>query len=652
MIKARIGLSRLAVACLALVVALFVAPATQAFARSYSIDEVSIDATVSSDGALSVTEDRTFDFDGSFRGVYWDIPTTGYSGRTVSVDVSEVGQVSGGSLSPFVASSSEQSGSYQVSSATSDSGASVQRIKLYSTQSDSKATFRISYTLTGGVSAWADTGELYWKFVSDGWEVPSDNVTCTIHLPGTATTSSSDSTILAWAHGPLNGNVTRTADGAAYVVPEVGTGEYAEARLTFPVSWLSGMTPSATARLDSIKSEEQAEADSANAKRTAAKTEVYGGAAGIGALGVLSLLKLFRTRRRYRDNHRPVFTDEYFRDVPSNDHPAVLGGLMRDGTIEPQDFTASLMRLTDEKAIKLDVVEVSHKTLFGSKQDKDYCLTRVPSVADKLTDAIDRQTMHFLFDVVAPLTSDYQHHADGRDTLLFSDVSAVAKEHAETYSDSMDRLEDQGHGGMRVQGLLRRPPPRAERAGSWRWPPPTCSWASAVGSSASSAWGRTWGLLVGVVVGVIGIALIAAINKMDSLSAEGVELRAKMRALKKWLCEFTRLKEAVPQDVVLWNKLLVLAVVLGVADQVIKQLKVAMPELLENEEFMPTYGWYTGYYGMPMPADTFTQTFNTAAQVSAAQLASSTMSSGGGFGGGFSGGGGGGFGGGGGGGAF
>jgi hypothetical protein len=175
--------------------------------------------------------------------------------------------------------------------------------------------------------------------------------------------------------------VTRTADGAAYVVPEVGTGEYAEARLTFPVSWLAGMTPSATARLDSIKSEEQAEADSANAKRTAAKTRGLRRRGRNRRAGRPLAAQALRTRRRYKDNHRPVFTDEYFRDVPSNDHPAVLGGLMRDGTIEPQDFTASLMRLTDEKAIKLDVVEVSHKTLFGSKQDKDYCLTRVPSVA-------------------------------------------------------------------------------------------------------------------------------------------------------------------------------------------------------------------------------------------------------------------------------
>ena len=49
-----------------------------ALAREYAISDVSIDATVEPDGTLLVTETRTFDFDGSFNGVYWDIPT-GYN---------------------------------------------------------------------------------------------------------------------------------------------------------------------------------------------------------------------------------------------------------------------------------------------------------------------------------------------------------------------------------------------------------------------------------------------------------------------------------------------------------------------------------------------------------------------------------------------
>lgn len=96
-----------------------------------------------------------------------------------------------------------------------------------------------------------------------------------------------------------------------------------------------------------------------------------------------------------------------------------------------------------------------------------------------------------------------------------------------------------------------------------------------------------------------------------------------------------------------------MAVVLGVADEVIEQLKVAAPQVLEDPYVRPVYGWY--YYGGPRssaPLHSFTDNVSTAHRVSTAALAASSSSSGSGGGGGFSGGGGGGFGGGGGGGAF
>ena len=95
-----------------------------------------------------------------------------------------------------------------------------------------------------------------------------------------------------------------------------------------------------------------------------------------------------------------------------------------------------------------------------------------------------------------------------------------------------------------------------------------------------------------------------------------------------------------------------MAVVLGVSDEVIKQLRGAMPELLEDEAFLPTYDWCYGYGDMRPPARAFTDTYESAAQINASELASSSDSSSSGGGGGFSSGGGGGFGGGGGGGAF
>ena len=81
---------------------------------------------------------------------------------------------------------------------------------------------------------------------------------------------------------------------------------------------------------------------------------------------------------------------------------------------------------------------------------------------------------------------------------------------------------------------------------------------------------------------------------------------------------------------------------------------MALPQVVDDPGFMPTYGWY--YYGMGSrlgnPATAVGDAVAQAHSVSAAAVASSSSSSGSGGGGGFSGGGGGGFGGGGGGGAF
>lgn len=61
--------------------------------------------------------------------------------------------------------------------------------------------------------------------------------------------------------------------------------------------------------------------------------------------------------------------------------------------------------------------------------------------------------------------------------------------------------------------------------------------------------------------------------------------------LRRWLKDFTRLKEAVPQDVALWNELLVMAVALGVAKEAMRQLRMAAPEMIESEGMAPAVMW-------------------------------------------------------------
>ena len=76
---------------------------------------------------------------------------------------------------------------------------------------------------------------------------------------------------------------------------------------------------------------------------------------------------------------------------------------------------------------------------------------------------------------------------------------------------------------------------------------------------------------------------------MPKLSNNAIEIKAKMKALKRWLLDFANLDEAVPQDVVLWNRLLAMAVVLGVSEQVIEKLEVVAPDVVDDPDFSPTY---------------------------------------------------------------
>ena len=641
-------------AAIALVVAAAFLP-LRALAKDYAITSVDIDATVATDGSLSVTEDRIYDFDGSFHGVYWKIPKGKYEGKEVQVTIGEVGLVTDGSFKPFAMSSSGDDGTYTVT----DYGDYLQ-VKLYSAHEDESATFRINYVDSQLARRYADTSELYWKFVSDGWDVESQNVRCVVHLPvPSGQTVSAGDNVRVWGHGPLDASVYVVDGNVVYSVPGVGSSEYAEARVAFPSEWLSDATASSEARLDYITSQEQGWADEANAKRAKARAISYG-LSGFGGLAAIASCAYAISRRlRYKETHKPQFDDKYFRDVPSADHPAVLGALIKGGTPQQEDLTASLMRLTDLGMAKLSMVKTSRKGLFGrTHQDSEYRLELTPnnvgrSIArtkgpgEAQARRIDEDTIKFLFRKIAPKGT----RSDST-TLYFSEIGDVAKSDAETYRDAYEdwettveaclterRFSEDEHSNGRVGLALFGGIDVILAVG--------LAFLMLIGEVAG-----TWGLPAAVLLAVAGVFSIWSARGMESLSSEAIELKAKLEALRRWLLDFTRLEEAIPQDVVLWNQLLVLAVVLGVSEEVIKQLKIAAPQILEDPQIMPVYGWYHTEPGLGRPVADFGENISHAHQVSTAELASSSFSDGGGGGGGFSGGGGGGFGGGGGGGAF
>ena len=637
--------------------------ASPARADDYSMDQTNIDATLDTSGGLTVTEVRAFDFDGDFHGVYWKIPKgeNGTNGRTVSVQVLDAGIVEGGQARSFTESSAGANETYSIT----DYGSYLQ-IKLYSAQSDTTAHFYVSYYADGIATRWSDTGELYWKFVSDGWDVESQNVTCTIHLPVPSGESVvGGDNVRAWGHGPLDASLAFDGNDIVYTVPGVGSSEFAEARITFPASWISECPETSGEKLSSILAEEQKNADDANARRAAARAAMYGVTGICLAVAVAAIVAALIARRRYKATHTAKFDDKYFRDVPTGDHPVVLAMLATGEDPGPEGLTASLMRLTDEHVVQLDKVKLSKKKVLGSKEVEDYRASLVGPIPESaLGTPAERESarhadvaaVNFLFRHLARKISrpNDPSYAGDEPALYFSVIKKYAKSAPEAYSDAYKSWQSSINAEY-----LRRFSGNGSLKGAGRGVAILLGLLSVLAAflevfviGIMFEGDILLALGVAAICGACGaLSLFLVSGKFfKDISASAIETKAKVLALKRWLQEFTRLDEAVPTDVILWNRLLVMAVALGVADKVIEQLKVVMPELLDDPSFMPVYSWYyMGHSGMGSPADVFGGAIHDA---SVAAIANSVDASGGGGGGGFSSGGGGGFGGGGGGGAF
>ena len=639
--------------------------AAQALAKSYECPRVDTTAQVQTDGSLHVVEQRTFDFDGSFTAVWWtfeDLP----SNAEVQVNGMRMAPVDGegnvvGDWVPL------QRVTFQL--AWRDAGGPgidawsfdepQDTVYAFFDVEDAEMIFELDYTVVNGVQAYEDVAEVYWKYVPEGWAVDSRNVSVTVELPlpadvAAAADDASGSAeggapragagdVRAWGHGPLDGVVTVRADGAVtYAVPLVRAGQYAEARVVFPVEWLTNLSLEARKahqgvyRLDTVLSQEQSWADQANAQRAWSLLFIVGLALACVAVLAVAVLLFLRFGREYR----PDFTGEYWRDVPERGtQPAVIGRLWRWDRESPDDFTATLMHLAHVGAVRID--KGSYADPKGRLVD-DYYLTIDYAVADALADPVEKATLELLFRRVG----------QGRPSVWLGSIREYGKKHPEDFLAAMRAWQETLSAQTRARGFFER---RGRRIGVAMGVVALLAIVSGVFLAVTAE-----NFIPLLLLAPTGVALLVIANYLPRRSREGNDLVARCKALRNWLRDFSSLDERPPTDVRVWGEFMVYAYLFGVAERVMAELRDVVPEVLGADDavaagsgYVPWYVWYApgrGTTGAPMPSVSVlvqTSVTNTVATAQAAISAASGGSSGGGFGGGFSGGGGGGFGGGG-----
>lgn len=609
------------------------------FAKDYYFSFVNIRININNDGSFDIVEDRTFNFSGDFHWATYTLSKQGYS-----------------KLEDF--SIADENGYYQLTSTEtgnpgtytlSDNGNDYVA-KFFYFASDQSKSFTIRYKVIGGVKAYQDVADFYWKLVGSGWDKRTDQLNAYVYFPSKV----NENDFYVFGHGPLSGNVEKIdSTGAHYKLTGLPANTYVEARIIFPSDILDISKESGN-KLDSILAYERNLAEQANRQR--AKVRISFALALLLPLALFALwLYLFF---KYGKEHPPRVNVVYTRDIPEDLPPVVVGYLMRFKNITPNDFTATIMNLVRKGYISIQ----THKEEKGFIFKREVPVTYLSETGKNPDELLPHEHIvyNFLFtsltyegvlsffkpgkmrNLALKTFKDKQGTIPGIAgvqgiTVSTDDIKEFIKKNAQEFKTIYDAfkgvVKDEGdeknYFEKKSEGFMA---------------------LFIVIGFVFSFFGFFYLSFLGVpylipFYFIISFLFIALALPLKRRTQDGADAYALWNGLKKFLIDFSNLKEAIPTSIAIWEQYLVYAVTFGISEKVIKEMEIVLPQIPEDE-LRTSHFFATGVVlGSNI---NIAEAFNsmTSSMISSFNAISSAASSTGG-GGGFSGGGGGGGGGGG-----
>lgn len=588
--------------------------------KDYHFPKVLIDATVHPDGTLELDERTTWAFQGEFSFVSYavDWPIELIEGFSVTAE--------DGSPVP---------------AALVPSGEGVSTTWGI-TARDERRTFRIRYRARCAVDAYEDAAHLLWLFIAGDQDKPTDLVRIRVHLPGAArepvnrpqgacpsasgtdvgtvrTRPLREGETLAWGHGPLAGEVgVVDPQTVELVVRDLQPFSLVEGSILFPVEAVPLAPLEPGPGRAGILAEEGRLAEEANALRRQHRLETGLVWVLLFAVPLLAAATVVLARRRDRVPGVP----RHLQEPPEDIHPVELAMLWSAyrGNLQPKNaYRAQLLHL-----VRTRVIEVQAVGRVTDPEDFRLRLLKRP-------DGLDGEFVEFLFT------------GDGARPVMMKSIKNRGRR-ATALSDWWKKS------GARTKRLVTQ-----IVKGRWRIER-TLLTVVTLGPAAYGYW-RSVGPLEGPVFfdGLVGpfafwllpvgiASRVIAGRLMPTRLSETLRDRvARWAAFRRFLRDFSSFEDAPALAVIVWERYLVDAVALGVADRVEEQVK----ELLAPQDIPEPWP------GAPRGIEGFTAyhhwSSTSRAHVAPAAAAAVGWSSGwggsssiGGGGGGFSGGGGGG----------
>lgn len=186
--------------------------------RSFSIDDVTIDARIGEDGIIHVRELYTYTFDGSYEGMTRSI---GSDERHFEAYLTSGEDPTEATKDLKALEIEEEDDAY----------------KIYTDSKDETKKVLYSYDVEGSVKKYTDAADLKYAFFDESNETDLHNVAISIHTP----TEVKPENIHSFLHKDRSGELSVTWDGIHYKNELLKAGKTPMIRFVFPAEQLSGM---------------------------------------------------------------------------------------------------------------------------------------------------------------------------------------------------------------------------------------------------------------------------------------------------------------------------------------------------------------------------------------------------------------------------
>ena len=496
--------------------------------------------------------------------------------------------------------------------------------------------YQISYKVEDAISKYSDYAELYWQFVGEDFEIDAKEITGTITLPSFAKAKEN---IKVWGHTEdLNGEIYVTdLNKIEFTVNNFNAGRYVEVRSLFPTEMISYSQRGADKEiLNDVIEEETKWANEANTRRTINKAVPIIIVTIFSVILIVLTIKMIKSlitrikKTKTLKKIKPTENIIYFREIPREDAtPAEALYILKNiknnllSTDIGKIFSATLLDFNLKGILDFKV----EKMTFGRE---NITITLLDKEKISNLNSLDETVIaNFLLEAIEKKGENNQITLKKLESYIRNNTSKII-----TLEKKLDKA---------VKKELENKEIRNEKEAK--------EYEKVSQSSSLYILGTVFGLMfiAPVVISISVFSLIAIIpfiilcianivsismelNKINVYTGKGIDEAEKWKGLKKYMEEFSLMQEKEVPEIILWEKFLVYATAFGIADKVLKQLKIVYPDL----ENMINSGNYTFMY--LMVHTNFSQSFSS----SLSSSMSSTYSSATGGGGGFSGGGGGG----------